>query len=525
MVPKALNPVGNKIPFSVTSTNHILQVGVKAELRLTIGSAGFGVGSNLKLDFFGQIWQFNFVALPDDTDTQISAKLILVDFAMWFSLFIKEIKYNRFIYPFYEVSSSNENTIVFMAREFGEAYSISLGEANPSVIQEVTLPGLNEILRTNFGIHAQVIGLTLADEEIILGEDRISGNEVVFDMHNYLALSVKSDLYFPQTNNAWKKSNTNAVKTFFFRYWERASNYTGKIQTSDQYKAIVGGLTKLHEKLILENAISYTDLMTSGDLLIQSNRPLKSQISYHQPLQFYFVNHYNVTKTFVAHLLIHYTDASSSNVVFSDGNSLSLDPDIQGCFLIGASLHDLKSIHPDKTISSLEFKISAEEESLNSETFVLELKEGLFNRNILFKNSYDTWDSACFLGLNEYKDKYTRLFFEALSTKIQTKVSEKESFIFNSGWLYEQERNWLRELVLSKEIYLVDNNNLFRVNILSTEIIRHIDKDYRYSLQLELELTGDNKYYSAKQANGLAPGIVIADDNFIISDGINTIGY
>jgi hypothetical protein len=91
--------------------------------------------------------------------------------------------------------------------------------------------------------------------------------------------------------------------------------------------------------------------------------------------------------------------------------------------------------------------------------------------------------------------------------------------------MYLEERNALRDLIRSPEIYMVYGNNLFRVNILTNKTIRHLDKEYLFSLKLEVELTGDNKYYSARTADSLAPGILIADDNFIISDGENIIGY
>lgn len=523
--PKAINPVKSKIPFTVDTSNHFVQVGVKAELHLTIVPAGFATGSNLKLTFLGQTWQFDFVASPDNSGTQLPSKLIGVDFDIWMAMLITKLNANQFIFPYYVASVYNLNQIWFTAREIGEAYTIRLGEANASVSQEVYVAGLDEIIRVNFGIHAQTIALTADNQEILLGEDRIAGNYVEFQVQNYLALTVKSFLYFPISVASWKKTNTEALKNFFIRYWERAAGYFSPITDTATYKAIGGGLTKLHEQLILQEAIDYTTLMLSGDILIQTNRPFLSTIHYEQPVQFYFVNHYETQETFVASLLIKYTDGSTNIPILTGGNSQVLEPDQQGCFIITPALHELKDIDPTKTIDHLSFKITAHNGIFNSETYVLNIKESIYAKGLLFRNSFDTWESQTFFGISETHHKYSRLFFEALSTKIQTLVSEKKSFIFNSGWLYKEEKDALRDLVRSEEIYLIYRNNLFRVNILSTETPPDIDNIYQHGLTLEMEFTGDDRFFSARVADGYAPGIIIADDNFIISDGTNVIGY
>ncbi|MBN2747499.1 MAG: hypothetical protein JXR34_12295 [Bacteroidales bacterium] len=521
-IPKTLNPVGNTIPFSVVSANHLDQVGRAAELRLTLGPNGFAIGTNLKLDFLGQTWQYNFVDSPDDSGLELTGKATLMAFADWWPIFISQMKFNRYIFPFYSISESNSNTIVFSAREIGEIYTIVLGEANTAITLNVRVPGLDEIAKINFGIHAQLI-LSLGQSEQIIGEDRIAGNEVKFDFHNYLATTVAAEMYFPQIVTEWKKVNSNAIRSFFIRYWERAGNYFGAIQDSAIFKAVTGGVPKVHEKLISEDAITYEELLKSADILIQTNRPLRSKITYDQPIQFYFLNTFTLEKIFTADLLLKYTDASTAAPILNGGNSITLQADEQGCFILSPAIHDLKGINASKTIQFIEFKITCE--TLTSETFVLELENPLFSRNIIYKNSFGVWDSATFRGISELDDKYTRLFFEALTTKIQTKVSENETLVLNSGWLYKEERNWLRELIGAPETYYVAANNLFRININNNEFKRHIDKLYQYSLRIEIELTGDNQFYSNKTATGLAAGTVIADDNFIIGDDNIVIGF
>jgi hypothetical protein len=557
--PKAINPVKSKIPFVVDTANHIIQAGKKAELSMDIAAGQFPEGATLTLNFLGIDWTFTFTALPDSSGYQLPANLIGVDYDIYMAILVQAINKNQLFFPYYTAAVVNTNYICFTAKEIGEVYSIYIVSSSVSTFTDITnITGLDEILRVNFGIHAQTIALTLDDQEILLGEDRIAGNYVEFQVQDYLALLVESLLYFPQSSTSWKKTSTDAVKNFFIRYWERAADYFSTITDTATYKAIGGGLTKLHEQLILEDAVAYLDLMKSGDFLMQTNRPLLSNIHYDQPVLFYFVNHFPVTTIFRANLLIKYTDSTTHNAILNDGNSLSLAADQQGCFLISPAIHGLADIDPTKTIAQIDFYISLNELSeitayiarveadggtvenidavrdelislgaieTKSETFQMIVKDSLFAKGLIFRNSFDTFDSATFFGISQITDKYSRLFFEALSTKIQTQVSEQETLIINSGWMYLEERNALRDLIRSPEIYMVYGNNLFRVNILTNKTIRHLDKEYLFSLKLEVELTGDNKYYSARTADSLAPGILIADDNFIISDGENIIGY
>lgn len=527
-LPKPLNPVGNKIPFSVAASDYILQNGSKASFEIVMDSGGFISGTYFKLSFLNQIWQFNFVDVPDNTRTQLTARPFQMLMETWFSNFITEFKLHPWIAPYYEVSMLVQNSIYkfyLNAKDFGPLYSIQLSEPNWRLTQQIIHPGIDQVLKTNFGVQAQLISVDALNNTSILGEDWISGINVEFDFHQYLSLAVSSLLYFPQDALYWKKKNQKAITRFFIRYWEKASNFSGLIKASDTYKAIQGGLPKINEQLFLNDDVSYFGLVLSNDLFIQTNRPEFSTIHYNQPLQFYFINHFATQKTFEAFLLLNFTDGHRQYATLNGGNSLVLNPDEQGCFIITPSLHSLKSIIPSKTLSSLMFKLSTDNGNLSSFGFVMELKNTLNPISLLYKNSFDVWDSTTFFGINSINDDYERIFFKSNLARFQQSVSEKTKYILNSGWLLSDERDSLRDLLLSNLIYIVYETHLLRVNILTTEFIRHIDKEYLKSIQIEVELVDENQYYLFKRVFELEEAVLVSDDNFIISDGYFDIGY
>lgn len=527
-LPKALNPIGNKIPFSVAAENYILQTGSKAIFEVIVDLGGFPSGSNFKLSYLSQIWQFNFVDVPDNTGTQLTAKPGLMSMETWFPLFINEMKVHPWIAPYYDVSmlvQLSTYKLIITAKNFGYKYTIHIAENNWRLSQEIISAGIDQILRTNFGIQAQLVTIDDLNITSVLGEDWISGINVEFDFHQYLALAVSSELYFPQNVLYWKKKNQKAIARFFIRYWEKSSNFSGPIKASNTYKAIQGGLTKLNEKLFLNDDVTYLNLVLSGDLLIQTNRPEYSTIHYNQPLQFYFINHFAVQKVFQLWLLVGYTDGHRDYAMLSNGNTLSLNPDEQGCFIITPSLHSLKSLQPNKTLDYIMLKLTADDESLTSFGFVMHFKEGINPISLYYKNSFDVWDSTTFFGITEIQDNYERIFFKSTVSKFQQSVFEQTKYILNSGWISADERDSLRDLLRSDTIYIVAGNNLLRVNILNTEFKRHIDKEYLKSLQIEVELSDENQYYLLKRVFEMEEGILIGDAEYIISDGDFDIGY
>lgn len=527
-LPKPLNPVGNKIPFSVAATNYILQNGSKATFEIIMDISGFPHGSNFKLAFLSQVWQFDFVDVPDNTGTQLTARPIQMDMQTWFNIFINEVTVHPWIAPYYDVSMFAQNPVYkfyLNAKDFGYKYTVQLAENNWRLSQEIISAGVDQIFRTNFGIQAQLVTIDNLDNATVLGEDWISGIDVEFDFHQYLALAVSSELYFPHNILYWKKKNTKAIIRFFVRYWEKASSFSGVIQASDTYKAILGGLPKLNERLFLNDDVTYLNLVLSSDLLIQTNRPEFSTIHYNQPLQFYFINHFATQKTFEVKLLVSFTDGYQEYASLSNGNTLALNPDEQGCFILTPSLHTLKALQPNKILDYIMFKLSADNGNLNSFGFVMQFKEGLNPIGLYYKNSFDVWDTTTFFGITEIKDNYERVFFKSNISKFQQSVFEQTKYILNSGWITAEERDSLRDLLRSDLIYIVVDNNLLRVNILNAEFTRHIDKEYLKSIQIEIELADENQYYLLKRVFEMEEGVLIGDDEFIISDGDFDIGY
>jgi len=520
--PKEINPVGNPIQLRVVTTNHVETSGVFASLSFNVSSA-FNPGTSIELLVMNTVVQLDFVTTPDNSGFQLQGWLSGVPWATWFESFLQGLRENYYIGSFYAVSGNQATTYVnILAFETGDYYNILFNDVPPANIANVsTVVGVDETNKPNFAIYARIKD---AETGEVLGTDRIAGSDVVFDFHEYLQDFVFSKVYFPEVENSYPAQNTEAVKEFYIEYWEQATGFFTKIFKTENYKAICGGVNRTHEALIDVDAATYIDLFRSHDILFQSARPATSHISLNQPLHFYFINPFTASRFFSLDLVIHYTDSTTLDIDMEQ--YLGVNSWAQGCLFVSPGILQLEAVTPGKTIKKLVVKIV----SNNSETtdeFTLIPYRSNFLQTLVFKNSFGAYDHVPFFGYSEFSDKYSREIFTNSQKDISLlEVSESEIIILNSGWITKDERNWIRDLLLSKEVYLIQNNMLQAHVVLSEEILRHKDNEYLYAISVKLQRSLADNYFSNERTpvDASGSGYVIGTDDYIIGTDDYDIG-
>ena len=79
---------------------------------------------------------------------------------------------------------------------------------------------------------------------------------------------------------------------------------------------------------------------------------------------------------------------------------------------------------------------------------------------------------------------------------------ERQTFKANTGWMHfhsenaEEYRNWLRDFLLSKEVFQLIGNTLVPVRITTTSLLHDKDKEYRYALEFEFVRAFTDEYYT-----------------------------
>jgi len=519
---RELYPVGNPVKISIQSSNHLEQVGVFASLSFGFVTAGNdGQTFTLKLGL-GVNLEFIFKDNPLEDGYQLQAYQTGMSFFEWFVEMIAGLRSNYYLANYYTITEDVANGIVTIAaKEAGYSFNIDFDAVPAYINNNVAIKGQEEIQKANFSIHARVLD---ADNNV-LGYDRIAGNQAVFDFSDYLYSLVESAIYFPEIADQYPLPNSNACKEFYIEYWETAQDYQSAVKKTESALAVCGGVNKTHEALIDRNLKTFLELFKSADLLVQTARPTQSRISLNQPLHFYFINNLeDGSKTFTISIELNYTDGTSS--YFDSGQSIAVDEWQQGVLFLSPGIHNLEDEEPAKQIKNIRAQIEANSGEV-SEVFEFVPYDSAFEQILVCKNSFGTYDYLPFFGITTIQDKYSREIFESSDNEVSLlDSSENENQILNSGWMSKDQRDWMRDLLLSREVYLIKENILESYIITTTEPIRHKDKDYLYSLTIKLQKSMSDRYYSRErnEIGETAGGIVIGTGNLVIGTGNIVIG-
>lgn len=519
-LPKDINPVGNKIELRLSSSNNIISGGSYATLYFSLSSA-FNPGSTVEFSFLGETMVLNVVASPDDSGTELLGWVSPMTLLDWFNGFVDTLRSNYTLSQFFTITSVyNTLTITFVAKYIGPIYNLTWVTLPSNVLTSDTLSGSDPEYRPNFAITARVID---ADTLEVLGVERIASNHPIFDFHEYLKDKVFSYIYFPEMVGAFPIVNANAVKNFYFEYFETALDFNTNVQTTETFKAVIGGVNQTHFKLLDNDISTYFDLFSSGEILVQTNRPNISSINLNTPIHFYVLNK-DAACTYSLAALINYTDGST--YLFNSPQNVLADPYEQVILIGSPKMHDLESINPSKTIAYISYTINTDLPS-SSDPFRFNIVESRYSIILACKNSFGTVDYINFYGNSLFKDIYTRTQFENNLKELTTlDNSELQTLDINSGWISKDVRDWYRDLLLSKQVYIIVDNTLQSFVITSKESIRHKDDESLYSLNLKLSKSEADTYYSKERIDipGDENGFVIGAGTYIIGNSENIIG-
>ena len=150
-------------------------------------------------------------------------------------------------------------------------------------------------------------------------------------------------------------------------------------------------------------------------------------------------------------------------------------------------------------------------------TFVVDEKVYEFPREFVFRNSFGVYDYFRFTGKIEKNlthDRETTLidrneietFYN--TPEWQTKILEQQIFKGSSGWISLRTLDFLREMMLSPEVYEIVNEKPFRISITTKKTSKYLkDGEYLYNLDIEYQRSYQDMFYSSIEEHSIpAPG-------------------
>ena len=505
-VPFDVQFAGNPIRYKVTSDNAIETAGVKAKFTLVFTDLDSTEGHRIILRLMNKSVPFYLRWPLTDLGTDLPAAQEGWTINQWC-----EQCYNAFIrnydfFTFYDITLQAPK-ITFEAKATGEFYSVTIEDNNIVGLDgdpASSYDGEDTVYRAEFGILLQLWNENYA----LIGEDlkTVDSDGVVrFNVSDYLNSRLRYlsgiHLEYPLTASVFIIEFLDYFLKYKVCFNERYGGVNHRLLFEDDWhRAILGALS--HEGLLYWNAVN-PDFWSESDnkRRFLTWHPVTKKTSYNSPEYLYFAFQSPTEYTrYRVKVNAWFSDESNSEIYLNELTDITPYSVLQ--LMVGAAHLEL-----DDTVVKWNVVLINEEDESISEvfTFLIDPRYFELDRTFLFLNSFECWDVFRCTGVVESFLEYERdkgnIVFEDLETPWNPPsqaLGIKETAIFKAsgGWMSREARNWLRDFMISRQIYEVAGGKLWPLVITSKKAGLFKDKDNNYALEFEYERAYDNSNFS-----------------------------
>ena len=526
---------GNPIRYEVLSGSLLSSVGSKAQMILKFTAMEVVTGHHFCLTVNNEVLTFNQIMFPDDSG--LSIPLINNNLAEYVFAICECLKLNYTLRSNYDFIlgdiTTGERRITIIAKEKGSKWTLAFGNNTVSgLTMDLNQGGTDEIERDNFGIVCSVwIDQTvniqggnaphptgvIQPQLHKIAEDLKSvdsDGKAIFDISEYLRSFIKTNLEGPQlftypevaTQNlaVWK----NLVLPYYVSFAERYSNATRMLVFDTIRYAIAGGLSRELLCVYNDQAADYFSLSDNLKRFLTWAPVVKTTGKTQMEKLSFFLCGDNHPYSYRLAIRVKFSDGSYFSYYGSDSDSCSTPTLLE--IMVGYDHLGLSSLDVTRDVESWEVWLEDRLGGVISEVrkFILDTDVYEHERTFLLRNSFGRYDTIRFLGTGETTMAYERNAGEVVSDEVITSINppsknfetwETQSFKADSGFVSQQMRDYLRELLITNEAYEVVQGLLFPIVLKSVKISPFAtDGVYLYNLQVEYDRAYNDQYYSGQ---------------------------
>ncbi|MDA3821739.1 MAG: BNR-4 repeat-containing protein [Bacteroidales bacterium] len=324
-----------------------------------------------------------------------------------------------------------------------------------------------------------------------------ANHKAVVDLSGILAWDPKKEFSFPESLSSVITKRNNLRRQWRLRRSEKYGNplveYNAGNAAGDRY-ILPGKIADIKQGQL--NGFSSTwwnRLQAERFFLSNSPRTKKTDLSAFERL-YYFVFGASVSEIHLK-AKIYYTDESTSSVSKASKTAVSQ----YDVYEIVTSYATLGIETASKTVSKYEVWLVDQADNMISEvfTYVFDTIVKVNTRYYLFRNAYGMYEGVRFTGESEEganidfvssTRKREKDYLASDMTLLKDSVKEAHNVKAYSGWLSIDELAWMRELILSREVYEVVDEVLRPLLIKTVDIslnksnsnLRSLGIDYVY---------------------------------------------
>ena len=507
VVPPTVVFGGNPIRYQI----HLVDGGPpppnKSVIKFTFSGKDTSEDHSVTLDFMGVERTFTLKSSPDDAYS-LPAGTSDETTVSWASRFYDQLQKNGEILKNYQITLSEDGlTITLKAYEDGSSSDMS--------VVSNSISGLTINASTGGGGSTSYDGvaiMVLDKDGILIGEDLKpipDSNFIDYEISEYL-----NALFAVMTPPRFIL--TDSTHGYIYLYVDLVKKYRvlagyhvpGLVYVSlyDNYHwAIAGGLSR--EGLMVWNQVSggfWNDTNNKKRFLTWGPQIKKTSRTNHESLYFFTqysdVTRYNVkVKAYLADK--SYTVFELTHMTYS-AQYVVLE------MMVGYSQIGIESHTSNQPVVKWDVWLEDSSARVLSEirTFVVDEKVYEFPREFVFRNSFGVYDYIRFTGKIEKNlthDRETVLidrnevesFYN--TPEWQIKILEQQIYKGSSGWVSKSSLEFLREMMLSPEVYEIVSEKPLRVNITTKKTSKYLkDGDYLYNLDIEYQRAYTDNFYS-----------------------------
>jgi hypothetical protein len=481
------------------------------------------------LSFNGISQEFTFKVNPDNSGLQLHVFVFDSDFEQWIYQIADELRQNYYInkYCLVEVVLEGSYRIAIEAREEGSAYTFTADTDEMTDMAEVAeenVPGTDKTMLDNYRI---LVEACLHGEQDwlseVAGTDAITpdnDNKAGFDIASYFASRLITGFTFPKTTQSvplWP----DGCKKIFFRYAEMYGGTVKKLFSRYSFPSYIikGGLSRQDRQFYADES---TDFFSYGDNLKRflTHRPNNKTTSKDSPERLFFLltDQYRNISMHVEYML---------DTGIGAGREVETLSTEQGSLIeLCCGFYELEI--PENAIYWEVFLSNASGVEISERyRFIPDNNDFLNTRHFIFRNSFGVYDALYCTGQFEKTGSYERTVISTIDeTEFTAHLSrqkvfypeETQSYSANTGFISKDILDYLRDFLLSEEIWEVRGDILVPVVLTSKQAQMFKDRSHLYSLSFEYEVAWTDQHYS-REIGEQGTNFLMSEGNYMTMEG------
>lgn len=499
---------GNPVRFKLQSDNQFSTAGTVSSLAITFFSTG-NPGDTFTLPWGDKNLTFTCAAAPDNSGLQIPDNHVIANLNDWVAEIADWVAANYMIDEDFTVTHLDA-VLTLTAIKSGSLYDLGFsavwtnGAFPPTAILSAAV---DEVARPFYRLGCQLL-LKVGAAWEKMGEDILpvdADGYATFDIHTLFADRVYSDFKFPEASDQLMIIRESMCREYKIRYYEQYGETItpGKLIESDSFHIMASGISHLQEAIYNRQGSSYWDKIGYNQYFLSWSPTTKIVDRWTTEKLFYLVR--SQLTSLVLKVEINYNDDTAQSIVTK---ATVNNPINKGVYEIACSLNVLQLAgYDDETIDYYRIWLENSTGDRISEirTYQIDYVHHNNIQQLLFRNSPGGYDTLRTTGEVENGLDYERTTLANVLGPAFTEkdhaigagvITETQSYKANTGFISREDASWIRDFLLSEQVYLLNAGKLIPVLITTTGARQSRTDEDLFAIDFEYQRAFSSRYYS-----------------------------